>query len=63
MQFDEPICFRCKHYDIKTLRCPAFPGRDVPDKILFGEVDHNKPLPEQKNDIVFEPKGTYKQRQ
>jgi hypothetical protein len=51
----EPICFRCKHFDIETSKCPAFKG-DIPDEILFGDNDHKEPLPDQKNDIVFEPK-------
>jgi hypothetical protein len=51
----EPICFKCKHFDIETSKCPAFKG-DIPDEILSGENDHSIPLFEQKNKIVFEPK-------
>ncbi len=43
MTIVEPICFRCKHYNIETGKCPAFDG-DIPDEILFGSNDHSKPL-------------------
>lgn len=54
MIFTEPICFKCKHFDINTSKCEAFEG-DIPDEILSGAINHSKPLPEQDNDIVFEP--------
>lgn len=47
-----PICNSCRNY-IKELKCKAF--NVIPDEILFGENDHSKPLPEQDNNIVFEP--------
>lgn len=47
------ICINCKHY-IKGTKCKAFD--QIPEIILFGKDDHSKPLPEQKNNIVFEPK-------
>jgi hypothetical protein len=50
-----PICFSCKHFDIETSTCPAFNG-DIPDEIILGDNKHKKPLPDQKNDIVFERK-------
>lgn len=50
----EPICFNCKHFDINTSKCPAFDG-DIPEDILSGYDNHSEPLPEQDNDIVFEP--------
>jgi len=34
--------------------CNAFPD-GIPDIILSGENDHSKPLPNQDNDIIFEP--------
>ena len=49
---DLPICNGCKNH-IDGLKCKAF--EIIPDEILFGENDHSKPLPDQKNDIVFEP--------
>jgi hypothetical protein len=51
----QPVCFSCKHFDLETSTCPAFPGEDIPDEILSGENDHKKPLEGQKNNIVFEP--------
>ncbi len=55
-----PICLECKHYDNKTagfVGCEAFPEKPgIPWKILTGENDHRKPLPDQENDIVFERK-------
>ena len=46
------ICTDCKNY--KGLqRCVAFP-EGIPEVIIFGENKHSKPLPNQKNDIVFE---------
>ncbi len=44
----------CKHYLFEG-SCLAFPDR-IPDEILDGDNDHSKPLPDQDNDIVFEPK-------
>ena len=54
MILTEPICFKCKHLDINSSTCKAFTG-DIPDEILHGENPHTKPLPDQDNDIVFEP--------
>jgi hypothetical protein len=42
-------CNTCKNYE-NDFKCAAFP-EGIPDKILFGEIKHNKPLPEQKNKI------------
>lgn len=47
------LCNNCKNY-LGNLRCLAFPFR-IPELILIRENDHSKPLPEQDNDIVFEP--------
>jgi hypothetical protein len=53
-----PICFFCKHYKISNDKimevCNAFPN-GIPNDILSSENDHSKPLPEQQNDIIFEP--------
>ena len=56
---DEPlfqiICNKCKHHfwNVDTSSCAAFDN--IPNEILDGDNDHSKPLPGQKNDIVFEP--------
>lgn len=47
------ICSRCKHYRFLDDGCDAFP-EGIPDKILLTN-EHDKPLPEQKNDLIFEP--------
>jgi hypothetical protein len=49
----EPICFKCKHFNLQESTCPAFKG-DIPDEILSGINDHSKPLEDQDNDIVFD---------
>ena len=60
----EPACFtrKCKHFigvkndgDETTERnyCKAFSDR-IPNEIAYGNNKHIKPLPNQKNDIVFE---------
>jgi hypothetical protein len=46
------ICFNCKNY-LKKATCKAFPN-GIPEEILLGRNDHSKPLPDQKNTIVFE---------
>jgi hypothetical protein len=46
-------CFECSNY-ICDLACQAFP-KGIPDEIMQGENDHTTPLPDQGNDIVFEP--------
>ena len=54
-RFVAPICFGCVHYKGgSSYKCKAFPD-GIPDVILVGENDHSEPLPEQENDIVFEP--------
>lgn len=55
MTYQKPICFDCKHYDINSGTCAAFPV-EIPDDIYLGDNDHSKPLPEQGNEIVFEKK-------
>jgi hypothetical protein len=52
--FTEPICFKCAHFDREKLNCAAFPV-EIPDEILQGDNNHTKPLPEQKNNIIFQP--------
>jgi hypothetical protein len=53
------ICFKCKNFNQIAGGCKAFPD-DIPNEILSGENDHSKPLPEQKNNIIFEPIKTGK---
>ncbi len=50
---EEPICFSCKHFNLETSTCRAFPIQ-IPEDILLGENDHSKPLKGQGNKIVFE---------
>jgi hypothetical protein len=50
------VCNNCKHYnrkDHKHFSCTAF--KDIPKSILSG-ARHDKPLPDQDNNIVFELK-------
>lgn len=47
------ICNNCRHKK-PGISCAAF--EKIPDEIVFGDNDHSKPLPYQKNKIVFEPK-------
>ena len=52
----KPICEDCKHFFRKEpgYSCEAYPLGIHPD-IIYGMTDHDKPLPLQGNDIVFEP--------
>ena len=47
------ICSKCKHFRRFEGGCDAFPD-GIPDEI-DGTGSHDKPLPNQNNDIVFEP--------
>lgn len=47
------ICTKCKHFESGILGCKAFPD-GIPNLIKSGKDNHTTPLPEQKNDIVFE---------
>jgi len=50
-------CWGCIHVSKKKLRtCKAFPN-GIPFAIISGEISHDKPLPGQKNNIVFESNG------
>jgi len=49
-----PVCIDCKHFDKDRWNCPAFPD-GIPEPILVGDNDHSKPLPDQQNEIIFEP--------
>jgi hypothetical protein len=57
MMITEPICTKCKHFELETFTCKAF-NKQIPEDILIGENDHSTPLPNQGNDIVFEEKRT-----
>ena len=48
-------CRGCKHYyrDTPGFSCLAFDV--IPREILSGKNMHTKPLPGQKNNVVFEP--------
>jgi len=49
-------CSKCmQDFDSITFTCKAFPG-GIPDQILGGKDMHEKPLPEQKNSVVFSPR-------
>ena len=53
MEFDL-LCIGCKHYNISKNNCKAF-ETEVPYEIYVGLNDHSKPLPNQENNIIFEP--------
>jgi len=58
---NEPLvkiaCNYCKHkkFSMKNIICKAFPN-GIPKEIYSGSNQHQKPLPNQGNNIVFEPK-------
>jgi hypothetical protein len=54
MEAIDLICFKCKHFREIEGGCDAFPN-GIPDQITIGDNNHSKPLPEQENDIIFEP--------
>lgn len=56
MIFERPICYDCKHLDKTDRKCLAFKN-EIPDEIWLDGEKHSKPLPDQKNDIVFTPKN------
>jgi hypothetical protein len=56
MEAKDLVCFKCKHFDYINGGCTAFPD-GIPDEITSGENEHAKSLPEQENNIVFEPKN------
>ena len=47
-------CYACRNY-MGDLTCQAFP-KGIPKSILVDENGHSNPLPDQGNNIVFEPK-------
>lgn len=59
-----PICLDCKNFISidrdNNIKCKAFDN--VPDEIYEGKNNHSKPLDDQLNDIVFEPKDKPKSK-
>jgi hypothetical protein len=54
-----PQCFRCIHLDESTpgkMRCPAFPGAEIPMAIRTNSHDHREPY-RGDHGIRFEPIG------
>jgi len=47
------LCNNCKNH-LGGLKCLAFLD-GIPQEILEDENDHSEPLPNQENNIVFEP--------
>ena len=57
---ESPICHTCKHRkNLSTIppTCEAFPN-GIPDDIFYEGNPHDKPIPGQDNDIVFEEDKT-----
>lgn len=52
------LCLSCKHY-IGQLACEAFPFR-IPQEILTGSNDHDKPQPGQLGDTIYEMSDEWK---
>lgn len=52
-------CFTCKHFHIDSgdetglFSCAAFSV--IPERIFDNEIKHNKRVPEQMNNIIYEP--------
>ena len=48
------LCRFCVHLHnlVGDLRCAAFP-KGIPKEIASGQLIHNKPIPEQENDLIF----------
>ena len=49
----KPQCFDCKHFNIETSHCTAYPKVDIPEDIISGEHDHRTPY-EGDHGITFE---------
>lgn len=51
--FTDPVCNYCKNH-VNGSKCKAFDY--IPDIIFTGVSKHKKPLPNQGNTVVFEPR-------
>ncbi len=49
------VCSNCKWFKVIEFSCKAFPD-GIPLQVLSGEKDHNQPLPDQGNTIIFKAK-------
>lgn len=49
------VCSKCIHFKLESFTCKAFPD-EIPDKLLEGKIKHDKPLPEQNNNVIFKSK-------
>jgi len=47
-------CNYCRHFRADGT-CPAFDPGIIPLIIVDGQIKHTKPLPNQKNTIVYDP--------
>lgn len=47
------LCLMCANY-LSQGKCKAF-SDGIPEVILIGYNNHQQPLPDQQNDIVFTP--------
>jgi hypothetical protein len=54
------LCFNCIHYWGER-SCDAFPD-EIPKEIIVGDDNHEKPHPQQENDLVFTPKKGKKKK-
>jgi hypothetical protein len=52
--FKQPVCWNCKHFIAENYTCIAF-SDGIPTEITENMNEHLVPLPDQENDIVFEP--------
>jgi hypothetical protein len=61
LTIEAPICSTCKHFykDENGLSCRAFPN-GIPSEIICRKKNHNKVLPKQRGNWVYETgNGTY----
>ena len=51
-------CFKCKYYN-KEFKCGAFPN-GIPEKVYLNQKKHDKILPNQINNYIFEISDNFK---